>query len=100
MNRNVLLLALCQALMLTGTSLLLSASPLVGARLAGTPPLPTLPLALQCRGMMMSSFTASILMRHIGRQAGLIGGLVLALCGAWLCAVSIYSGNFLGFCAG
>lgn len=100
MNRNVLLLALCQALMLTGTSLLLSTSALVGARLADTPTLATLPLALQFLGMMMSSFTASMLMKHIGRKAGFIGGLVLAICGAWLCAVSIYSGNFLGFCAG
>lgn len=100
MNRNVLLLALCQALMLTGTSLLLSTSALVGARLADSPTLATLPLSLQFLGMMISSFSASMLMKHIGRKAGFSAGLVLAVAGAGVCAAAISAGSFLGFCVG
>lgn len=100
MNRNVLLLALCQALMLTGTSLLLATSALVGMRLADTPALSTLPLSLQFLGMMISSFSASMLMKYFGRKAGFSGGLILAMAGAALCSTSIVSGSFVGFCIG
>lgn len=100
MNKNVLLLSLCQALMLTGTSLLVSTSALVGASLASSPSLATLPLSLQFLGMMVSSFSSSMLMKQIGRKAGFTGGLVLAIAGALLCAASIRAGHFAGFCAG
>lgn len=100
MNRNVLLLALCQALMLTGTSILLSTSALVGVRLADTPTLATLPLAFQFLGMMISSFTASMLMKHFGRKAGFIGGLLLALGGSATCASAVYNGSYVAFCFG
>ncbi len=100
MNRNVLLLSLCQALLLTGTSLLLSTSALVGARLADSPTMATLPLALQFFGMMISSFSSSMLMKVVGRKAGFGGGLVLGMAGAGLCASAIYGGSFLAFCAG
>ncbi len=100
MNRNVLLLSLCQALMLTGTSLVLSTSALVGARLTDTPLFVTLPLTLQFIGVMISSFSSSMLMKHIGRKAGFTGGLVLAIAGAALCAGAVYGGSFWGFAAG
>ncbi|MFT5116272.1 MAG: MFS family permease [Parasphingorhabdus sp.] len=100
MKKNVLILSLCQALMLTGTSTLLATSALVGARLTPEPLLTTLPLALQFLGMMLSSFGASMLMKKIGRRAGFQFGLILALFGAAICASSIFSGSFYGFCLG
>lgn len=100
MNGNVLLLATCQALMMTGTSLLIATSALVGARLAHLPELATLPVALHFLGMMLSSFTASMLMKRIGRKAGFLIGLVVALGGAALCASAIRHGSFAGFAAG
>ncbi len=100
MNKNVLLLALCQALMLTATSLMLSTSALVGARLADDPVLATLPLSLQFMGMMLSSFSASMLMKHTGRKLGFAAGLVLGMVGAWVCASAIGNGSFFGFCVG
>ena len=80
--------------------MLLATSALVGARLTPDPSLTTLPLALQFLGMMMSSFSASLLMKRIGRRSGFQLGLVLALLGTSLCASSIYQGSFLGFCLG
>ncbi len=100
MKRNVFLLALCQALMLTGTSLMFTTSALVGVRLADSPALATLPLSLQFIGMMLSSFASSMLMKRIGRKSGFSTGLVLALAGAALCASAIYHGSFIGFCIG
>jgi len=100
MKRNVFLLAMCQALMLTGTSLLLSTSALVGARLSDVQIFATLPLALQFLGMLLSSFSASMLMKKIGRKAGFQLGLIIALGGVSLCGSSIYYGSFIGFSVG
>ena len=47
MKKNVLLLAGCQALMMTANSLLVTTTALVGYRLAADKALATLPMAMQ-----------------------------------------------------
>jgi hypothetical protein len=86
-KRNLLLLATCQGLMLSCTSLTIATSALVGVALAPTPALATLPLGLAYLCIMMTMIPASLLMKRYGRRvgfalggtAGLIGGSTSAL---------------------
>jgi len=98
MRRNVLLLSLCQALMMTGNSLIIATSALVGLTLASDKSLATLPLALQFLATMLTTIPASLLMRYAGRQLGFMLGVGLGLTGAALAAYAIYHGAFLLFC--
>ena len=100
MKRNVFLLAMCQGLMLTATSLLLSTSALIGAKLSTDQTLATLPLALQFFGMLLASFSASMIMKKIGRRSGFLIGLIIALFGVTLCGASITHGSFMGYSLG
>ena len=99
MQRNVLLLALCQAMLITATSLMISSAPLVGQGLAG-PALATVPLGLMFLGNMCMTFPASLLMKRYGRRAGFALGGVLGLSGAVLCALGVFNRSFLLFCGG
>ena len=69
-RRNVLLLALCQALGISGMSIIVTISALVGYSLATDKTLATLPLALQFTATMLATIPASMLMGRIGRRAG------------------------------
>lgn len=97
MKRNVWLLAGCQALMMSANSLLLVASPLVGARLAIDPALATLPLAVQYLATMLTTFPASLLMKRNGRQRGFLVGSAAGLSAAGLAAYAILHGSYTLF---
>lgn len=99
LKRNVVLLALCQAMMITGTSLILSSAALVGQQIGGAA-LATVPLGLMFLGNMSMMFPASLLMKHYGRRAGFTLGVLLALLGASLCALGVAQGNFILFSLG
>lgn len=99
MKRNVLLLALCQALLFTGTSLLMSISALVGQQIAG-PALATVPLGLLFLGSMLTTFPASLLMKRIGRTAGFMLGAAIGMIGASLCTYAVFQHHFGLLCAG
>ena len=97
---DVALLATCQALFMTGTSLLIAAAALVGLALAPSAGLATVPLGLQFLAMMLFTFPASLYMQRFGRRIGFASGAALGLLGALLAAWSIGSGSFAGLCAG
>jgi MFS family permease len=96
MKRNVFLLAICQALLVTATSMMIITSALVGQQLA-SPALATIPLGLQFLGMMASTFPASLLMKRIGRRLGFIIGAVIGISGAGLSTYAIFAGSFMLF---
>ncbi len=58
MNRNVWLLSLCQALLMTGNILLISVIALIGKQIAPSSSMLTLPVALQFLGLMSATITA------------------------------------------
>lgn len=58
MNRNVWLLSLCQALLMTGNILLISVIGLIGQQIAPSPSMITLPVALQFLGLMSATIPA------------------------------------------
>jgi MFS family permease len=99
-KRNLLLLATCQGLMLSCTSLTIATSALVGVVLAPTPALATLPLGLAYLCIMMTMIPASLLMKRYGRRAGFALGGTAGLIGGSTSALGIYHGSFTLFCAG
>ncbi len=98
MRRNILLLAVCQGLMMTGNALLVASSALIGLALADDKSLATLPLALQFLSTMLTSFPASLLMGRIGRRRGFMLASLIGLVGAVIGTLAIRTGWFWGFC--
>ena len=97
-GRNVALLAVCQALGMSSSALVISVSALVGSALAPDTSLATLPLALQMAGVMATTAPASLLMRRIGRRAGFSLGAVLGMMAGDLGTWAIVIASFPLFC--
>lgn len=97
-SRNVLLLALCQALCLAGPSAVVLMSGIVGADLAPNPALATLPISLGVVSTALASIPGALLMRRIGRRAGFILGALIAGAGALLAVAAITQRSFPLFC--
>jgi MFS family permease len=100
MRRNVLLLAVCQALFMTGTSTVLTVTAVAGARIAPSPLLATLPYSLQFIATMATTIPASLLMHRIGRQGGFLIGSAVGAIGASLAAWGLASRAFTLFALG
>ena len=83
-RRNVLLLATCQAFVMTGGIIIGTTSALTGHMLADDKSLATLPFALMFGGVMTATVPASLLMRHFGRRVGFTFGQVIGICAAML----------------
>ena len=98
MRRNVGILALCQALMMSAMTLIMPTSVLIGATLADERHWATVPLAFMFLGMLITTFPASMLMQRIGRRAGFLIGLMFATVGAGLAAYAIVNREFELFC--
>lgn len=97
---SVYLLAVCQALMMSGSTLLITASALVSLTLTENKALVTLPLSLQFLGMMMTSIPASIIMGKFGRKFGFILGSLFAITGGSTLVYAIFNDNFYLFVFG
>jgi MFS family permease len=96
----VYMLALCQALMMSGSSLLITASALVCYTLTDDKSLVTLPLSLQFLALMLTSIPASILMGKIGRKAGFLIGSLFGIAGAAVSVYAIFNHQFWLFAVG
>lgn len=100
-RRNVLLLACCQALFMTGGNIVMLNSALAGEMLLGTDKaLATLPLSLQFVGNMATSIPASLFMRRFGRRVGFTLGTAIGLAGAVLTTLAILDQQFWLMCLG
>jgi len=100
MKRNVTLLALSQAVLITGTSLLLASCALVGMSLSSTKALATLPLALLFMAQMATTIPASLYMQRVGRRLGFMTSSVFGLAGAATATVGVFKAEFSIFCFG
>ncbi len=100
MNRSVVLLSLCQALLGTGNVLLISVNGLIGQSLSPSAALITLPIAMQFVGLMLATIPASLIMQRIGRRNGFYLGNSLGIIGAVISAVALLYQNFFMFCVG
>ena len=99
-HRNVLLLAACQAMLLTNNSTLIAINALAGLALAPAPLLATLPVTCWVLGSALTTVPASFYMKRVGRRAGLIRGAGVGIVGALACATAVWLQNFWLLCAG
>jgi len=86
--------------MMTASTLIVATSALVGLMLAENKALATLPFGLMWLMTTLTSVPAALWMRRVGRQAGLMTGVVFALLGGILCTLAIFQRRFDLFCLG
>ena len=99
-NRNVALLAVCQALMMTTTSAIIASAALIGHALAEDKALATLPVAFQFVATMLTSIPASLYMRRVGRRWGFVTGATIGAAGAAIATAAIAVSSFWLFALG
>ena len=97
MPSAVYFLAICQALMMSSTSLMITVSALVGYSLAEDKSLATLPLSLQFLGLMLTSIPAAYIMSRLGRKIGFIIGSLFGIAGGVIAVYSILDHSYWGF---
>jgi MFS family permease len=99
-RRNVGLLAACQAMLMANNSTLIAINGLAGLALAPWASLATLPVTCWVLGGALTTMRASLYMRRVGRQRGLIHGAAIGIAGASLCGVAVWLQSFWLLCAG
>ncbi len=99
-KRNIPILAMCQALFMSGTSLMVATTALVGFALADDKIYASLPFTLQLVATMLTSIPAAMMMEKIGRKASFLIGTVIAMFGAAICAYAVIQHSFLLFILG
>ena len=99
-QRNVGLLAACQATLFTNNSTLVAINGLAGLALAPRPALATLPVTCWVLGGALATMPASLHMKRVGRQSGLTSGTFWGIAGALVCAAAIYEQLFWLLCGG
>ena len=99
-RRNVPLLATCQALMMSGTSLIITTAALVGFELAENRSWATLPLAAQFIATMFTTIPAALLMERIGRKQGFMIACIFGISGGLIAALGILQSKFWLFTFG
>ncbi|MFV0298301.1 MAG: MFS transporter [Hyphomicrobiaceae bacterium] len=98
-RRNVLVLALAQALFMTTQSMGIATTPLAGYALLGPDKtLATVPIFLNHVGIMLTTIPASLLMGKIGRKAGFSIGATLAIVFGLIAAYAVYIRSFELLC--
>jgi len=98
--RNVPLLAFCQAMAMSGASLMVATAALVGLELAEDKSFSTLPLAAQFIAVMLTSIPAAMLMNKIGRKPSFLFAFIFGLGGAVVCTLAILKHEFWWFVGG
>ena len=99
-RRNVLILALSQALMLSAIVLSMALAAILGSMLAPDKGLVTLPLAAMVIGTAIASLPAAMLMRRYGRRPGFLVGALLGIGGSLVCAYALHASDFAAFVIG
>ena len=99
-HRNVFVLALCQALFMTGQSMMFILAGLVGADLSENKALATLPITVIIVATALTTIPASLLMKHIGRKPGFMLGATFAIIGGSIASYGVYNSSFWIFVMG
>ncbi len=98
--RNVAVLAVCQAMSLSGISAIVLLGGMIGAELAPSPAWATLPVSVSVVGVALSSAPSALLMQRMGRRFGFTAGALMASAAALLAAYAIMHERFALFCLG
>ncbi|HAA93925.1 MAG TPA: MFS transporter [Rhodospirillaceae bacterium] len=99
-KKNVLILSICLGMAMTGTSIVLTISALVGVVLAPDPALATVPFGLQWIMTVSSTMPLSLLMRRFGRRPVFVAGQLVGCIGAGIATYAIFNQDFYLFALG
>jgi MFS family permease len=99
-TRNLWLLAGCQAMLLSTSPTVIALAGLAGLALAPSAALATLPVSFWVLGGLLATYPASLHMRAVGRQRGLINGALVGIGAAGASAAALWSASFWLLCAG
>ena len=100
-RRNVLLLALGQALFMCVQTMGIATTPLAAHGMLGADKtFATVPLVLVHIGIMATTIPASFLMARIGRRAGFSIGALLGVASGLVSCWAVFEQNFIALCAG
>ena len=97
LNRNLSVLFLCQLIAVAATTMMITIGGIVGARLAPSPALATLPLSLGVIGTALTTVPAAMLMKTIGRRWGFALAALIAAGAASLAAFALHLSSFVWF---
>ncbi|MFG1497764.1 MFS transporter [Saccharospirillum sp. HFRX-1] len=92
--RNLWILIATQAFSMTAAPLVILIGGLVGARLAPSPELATLPVAILILATALSTLPASLLMQKVGRRLGFLTGNAVSICGCLLGYLALNQASF------
>ena len=98
-TRNVVILSIGSALGRASTPMVLLIGGIIGADMAASTSMATLPIALSVVGVAIFSIPAALLMKRIGRKAGFIASSLVAAIAALVAAYAVGSASFVVFCA-
>jgi MFS family permease len=96
--RNLSVLAVSSMLAISGVSIVVLTAGIIGADLAPSLQLATLPASLMIVGLALMTIPASMIMKRIGRQKGFMLSAVVAGASALLAAYAITIESFALFC--
>src|SRR5688572_12051594 len=91
MHRQVLLLAIAQALFQTASVMVMTVGGLAGGLIAPSPELATAPIAAMFLGTAMATFPASLWMARVGRRRGFVVGALLGMSGGLVAAAGLWT---------
>ena len=97
---NVWLLMIVGSLAMTAAPMVIFAGGLIGATIAPSASLATLPVAIMVVGTAFAVIPVTLLMQKIGRKRAFVLGSFISSGGALLSAYSIAAQSFWGLCGG
>lgn len=95
--RTLIVLTFAQCFGQTAAPILVLLGGIVGAQIAPSADLATLPIAIQIIGIASAAIPASFLMSKVGRRAGFLAATVLAIVAALLAARAVFLESFVLF---
>jgi predicted MFS family arabinose efflux permease len=97
-RRQIVLLAIGQALLYVNNVTLIAVNGLAGLALAPSPLWATLPVTTHIIGSALTTVPASLAMGHWGRRAGFMFGSLMAIIGTALATAGVLAGSFALLC--
>lgn len=96
--RTLMVMFVAQSFAQTASPILVLLAGIVGAQMAPSMALATLPVAAMVVGMALTTVPATLLMARYGRKLGFLVAVAYAAIGGLLAAWSVTHSHFIGFC--
>jgi MFS family permease len=97
-SKNTVLLAISLALGSSGAPIVVFVGGIIGAEIAPSLALATLPMSLMVVGIALAIIPATLLMRRVGRRRGYMLGAAIGILASLLAAYAISLSSFTLFC--